>query len=227
MKIRPSTLADAPRIAAAHVASRRESDAGLVPEAMLSSFSVKECTEIWTRILGEPRTAASTVVLGSSTSGMAVKSWASARKLGRTALHWKWPMDGPIWPRSCERRPFAGSGDVGMRRRRLSELEQALRDAPSRSAKALAHFRLAVFHNNDGREVEAIAHCRAAIRRGLGGRQAVQAHAWLANRYCKVGRPQHALRCIAELRRRRLPTDVRAWVGRLEGRVRRNPGKHA
>lgn len=62
VKIRLAALADAPRIAAAHVASWRESYAGLIPEAMLSSLSAKERTAMWTRVLGEPRTAASTVV---------------------------------------------------------------------------------------------------------------------------------------------------------------------
>jgi len=114
-----------------------------------------------------------------------------------------------------------------MRRRRISELEQALLDAPSRSAKALAHFRLAVFHDNNGREIEAIARYRAAIRLGLRGIQAAQARAWLASSYWKVDRPRQALAQIAELSRRRLPADLRAWVGRLDRRVRRKPRKYA
>jgi Tetratrico peptide repeat len=114
-----------------------------------------------------------------------------------------------------------------MIRRRLSELEQGLLDARSRSAKALAHSRLAVFHDNNGREAEAIPHYRAAIRQGLRGIQAAQAHAWLASSYWKVGRPRQALAWIAALRRRRLSADLHAWVGRLEGRVRRDPWKYA
>ena len=62
VRIRPATRADAPRIAATHVASWRESYVGLVPDAMLSSLSVEGPTAMWMRILGEPRIPAPTDV---------------------------------------------------------------------------------------------------------------------------------------------------------------------
>jgi len=62
VRIRPATRADAPRIAATHVASWRESYVGLVPDAMLSSLSVEGRTAKWMRILGEPRIPAATDV---------------------------------------------------------------------------------------------------------------------------------------------------------------------
>jgi ribosomal protein S18 acetylase RimI-like enzyme len=62
VRIRPATRADAPRIAAAHVAAWRESYGGLVPEAMLASLSVEERTALWSRVLGEPRSPVATVV---------------------------------------------------------------------------------------------------------------------------------------------------------------------
>ncbi len=60
--IRRATLADAPRLAAVHVAAWRESYAGLVPDAMLSSLSVEGRTAMWGNILREARASASTVV---------------------------------------------------------------------------------------------------------------------------------------------------------------------
>lgn len=90
-------------------------------------------------------------------------------------------MDGLICRHSCERRSIVGSGDAGMRRSRIRELEQALLDAPSPAAKALAPFRLAVFHDNNGREVGAIPHYRAAMRLGLRGIHSARAHMWLAS----------------------------------------------
>lgn len=50
--IRSATSDDAASIAAVHVVSWRESYAGLVPEAMLSGFSVSDWTKLWARILG-------------------------------------------------------------------------------------------------------------------------------------------------------------------------------
>lgn len=136
-------------------------------------------------------------------------------------------MDGLTCPRSCERRAIVGSGDGRMQRRRARELEQALFDAQSPAAKALAHFRFSVFHDNNGREAEAIPHYRAALQLGLPKMQQAQALAWLASSYWKVGRTRQALRCIEALRHRRLSAQLSEWVRRLEVRVKRDPHKYA
>ncbi|MGH8227132.1 MAG: tetratricopeptide repeat protein [Steroidobacteraceae bacterium] len=99
--------------------------------------------------------------------------------------------------------------------------------AASRSASALAHFELAVFHDNNDREAEAIPHYAAAIRRGLKGARAVRARAWLASSYWKVGRPDSALQLIGGLHGARMSPELRAWIDRLEGRLTRDRKRYA
>lgn len=52
-RIRAATPSDAAAIAAVHVASWRETYAGLMPEAILSALSVSERAVRWTHTLGE------------------------------------------------------------------------------------------------------------------------------------------------------------------------------
>ena len=59
--IRHARVEDAEAIAAVHVAAWRESYTGLVPAEMLASLSVKERTDRWRRILGEPDPVIATV----------------------------------------------------------------------------------------------------------------------------------------------------------------------
>jgi len=68
-------------------------------------------------------------------------------------------------------------------RRTVRQLETALRQAISREQKALAHYRLAIFHDNNSREKIAIPHYRVALRLGLDGKRKSEAHAWLARKH--------------------------------------------
>lgn len=52
--IRPATPADAPTIAALHVAAWRETYEGIAPAEVLAALSVEERAERWRAILGEP-----------------------------------------------------------------------------------------------------------------------------------------------------------------------------
>jgi len=60
--IRVGTLKDAPDLASMHVTSWRETYAGILPDAMLSSVLVDERKAMWDRILNQPTTPGSTVV---------------------------------------------------------------------------------------------------------------------------------------------------------------------
>lgn len=58
--IRITALADAPALGSMHVASWRETYAGLLPDKMISSLSVESRAAIWSKIMREP--ASSTVI---------------------------------------------------------------------------------------------------------------------------------------------------------------------
>jgi ribosomal protein S18 acetylase RimI-like enzyme len=60
--IRIASLADVQALAGAHVASWRETYAGMMPDELLASLSVDARAAMWTKVLDEPLTPASTVV---------------------------------------------------------------------------------------------------------------------------------------------------------------------
>jgi hypothetical protein len=62
MTIRVATTEDAAELGKMHVASWKETYAGMLPDAMLSALSVERRTAMWDRILREPEKADSTVV---------------------------------------------------------------------------------------------------------------------------------------------------------------------
>ena len=78
------------------------------------------------------------------------------------------------------------------KRRSLASLKSALDQASTKSAKADAHFNIALFHDNNGREAQAIPHYRSAL--GLGVDPAVEpkAFAWLASSLYKTGHDSEA-----------------------------------
>jgi ribosomal protein S18 acetylase RimI-like enzyme len=60
--IRIATIEDAPGLASMHVASWRETYAGILSDEVLSALSVEGRTAMWDRILRDPEKADSTVV---------------------------------------------------------------------------------------------------------------------------------------------------------------------
>ena len=60
--IRVGTLEDTPGLASMHVTSWRETYAGILPDAMLSSLSVGERKVMWDQVMRQPTTLGSTVV---------------------------------------------------------------------------------------------------------------------------------------------------------------------
>ncbi len=88
-------------------------------------------------------------------------------------------------------------------------------------AKALAHFQLALFHDNNSREHDAILHYQAALRLGLDSTRRAEALAWLASSLYKTGRPRIALKKIAESRNQTTDPGLRTFLDGLERRVHR------
>ena len=110
------------------------------------------------------------------------------------------------------------------KRRSLASLTSALERASTRNAKARAHYDLALFHDNNGREAQAVPHYRSALT--LGVRPAVEAetHAWLASSLHKTGHPAEARRQALEALRLSDDPFLRRFVVRLLGRINRAAG---
>ena len=72
-------------------------------------------------------------------------------------------------------------------RRSLASLKLALDQASTKSAKADAHFNLALFHDNNGREAQAVPHYRSALALGVDAAVEAKALAWLASSLYKTG----------------------------------------
>jgi tetratricopeptide (TPR) repeat protein len=106
-------------------------------------------------------------------------------------------------------------------RRNRVQLEQAIADARTRQAKALAHFQLALFHDNNSRERDAIPHYEAALRLGLDSQRRADTLAWLASSLYKTGQPRTALKKIEAARSLTRDSSLRAFLEGLERRVRR------
>jgi len=106
-------------------------------------------------------------------------------------------------------------------RRNRVQSEQAIAAARTLQEKALAHFQLALFHDNNARERDAIPNYEAALRLGLDSSRHAEALAWLASSLYKTGQPGIALAKIAESRRRTRDPELRMFLDGLERRVRR------
>src|SRR5581483_5304975 len=70
--------------------------------------------------------------------------------------------------------------------------------AKNKKAKAIAHYNLGLFHDNNGREKEAILNYLKALKFGLEKKIKSQALAWLASSLYKTGKPKEALKRIKE-----------------------------
>ena len=107
------------------------------------------------------------------------------------------------------------------KRRSLASLTAALEKATTQGEKAHAHYNLAFFHDNNGREAQAIPHYRQALALDIGTAVEPEALAWLASSLHKTGHPtEAALRAGQALR---LTTDpsLRGFLLRLLQRIDR------
>lgn len=110
------------------------------------------------------------------------------------------------------------------KRRSLASLTSALERASTRSAKARAHYALALFHDNNGREARAIPHYRSALALGVRPAVAAEAHAWLASSLHKTGHADEARRHALEALRLSDDPSLSRFVMRLIGRLDRAAG---
>ncbi|HEY1661219.1 MAG TPA: hypothetical protein VGI03_02270 [Verrucomicrobiae bacterium] len=104
-------------------------------------------------------------------------------------------------------------------RRNLHRLLDALKSAKGTKAKALAHYQLALFHDNNSREPEAIPHYRKAIRCGLSGRLEAMARAWLASSLCKTGDHRGAAKECGRALKMACDPKLLKFLRGLQGRI--------
>ena len=95
-----------------------------------------------------------------------------------------------------------------------------LSEAESEAAKALAHYELALFHDNNGREAEAVPHYEAALVKGLTGERRAQCLAWLASSLYKTGQPEMAMERLSEAKEATGDRDLMSFLADLERRVK-------
>ncbi len=104
-------------------------------------------------------------------------------------------------------------------RRSRRRLKAAVAAAHTSRAKALANYRLGLFHDNNSREKDAVSHYERALRYGLPARLRAEALAWLASSLCKTARPRAALRRIRQSRNLARDAALRRFLDSLERRV--------
>ena len=107
------------------------------------------------------------------------------------------------------------------KRRKLSTLLDAVESAQSRSDKAIAHYNLGLFHDNNGREAEAIPHYEAALELGLDGATQSQTLAWLASSLYKTGALEEATRRVRQSRSLASDASLVRFLASLERRILR------
>ena len=111
------------------------------------------------------------------------------------------------------------------KRRSLVTLTAALDRATTTTSKARAHYDLALFHDNNGREAQAIPHYRNALALGIDPGLEAEAFAWLASSLFKTGShteatssAHHAL-CLTQ------DPELNGFLVRLQRRIDRAASK--
>ena len=108
------------------------------------------------------------------------------------------------------------------KRRSLAVLLRAVEEAETDNSRALAHFELALFHDNNSRKAKAVPHYEAAISLGLDNKRYAEALAWLASSLCKTNRPHDAIQRLTQARAATQDIGLRRFLDRLERRVNRS-----
>jgi tetratricopeptide (TPR) repeat protein len=103
--------------------------------------------------------------------------------------------------------------------RSRARLEAAAAEAQTYPAKAVAHFELALFHDNNSREAEAIPHYEAALAHGLDGERHAECLAWLASSLYKTGKPDDAKVRLAEALAATSDRSLLRFLARLDRRI--------
>lgn len=106
-------------------------------------------------------------------------------------------------------------------RRSQAALEDAVERASSVHARAIALYRLALFHDNNSREAVAIPFYEKAIAFGLSPNLKAQALAWLSSSLYKTGNSKGALTRIDQAREIATSRELRKFLAGLEARINR------
>ena len=114
-----------------------------------------------------------------------------------------------------------------VKRRKLSTLLDAVESASSRSDRAIAHYNLGLFHDNNGREAEAIPHYEAALDLGLDGATQSQALAWLASSLYKTGALEEATKRVRQSQSLACDASLVRFLSGLERRILRGGRRNA
>ena len=108
-----------------------------------------------------------------------------------------------------------------MPRRSRRQLEASVASALTDAERAIAHYELGLFHDNNGREREAIPHYERALVLGLPSEMQAACLAWLASSLFKTSRPHEALLRLQQSHEHEPDADLRTFLNGLERRIRR------
>ncbi len=108
-----------------------------------------------------------------------------------------------------------------MLRRSRKQLERDVAEALGKKARAMACYRLGVFHDNNSRESTAIPCYEAALRLGLDPATKAEALAWLASSLFKTDRPAEAWQRSQQALRTARQPDLKKFLVGLQARIRR------
>lgn len=111
------------------------------------------------------------------------------------------------------------------KRRSLGSLTAALDQATKKTSKARAHYDLALFHDNNGREAQAIPHYRKALVLGIDPGLEAEAFAWLASSLFKTGSPTEATSSAHQALCLTRDPELRRFLVRLMRRIDRAASK--
>jgi tetratricopeptide (TPR) repeat protein len=106
-----------------------------------------------------------------------------------------------------------------MNRRNRTKLEEAIEKAKTSHAKALAYYRLGLFHDNNSREAEAIPNYEKALKLGLDNKLKAEALAWLASSFYKTGQLKKALASLKLSRRLTKNKKLQDFLNSLRQRI--------
>jgi tetratricopeptide (TPR) repeat protein len=104
-------------------------------------------------------------------------------------------------------------------RRNTQSLQEDIKTAKGKRAKAEAYFALGLLHDDRRREEKAIRNYRKAICYGLPGEKKAHVFARLARALWKTGRPQTALGNARIALRLTSDSGLKAWITRLTTRI--------
>jgi hypothetical protein len=107
-------------------------------------------------------------------------------------------------------------------RRSRKVLEGAVASAETPAERAKAIYALALFHDNNSREIEAIPHYESAIALGLDAPSRAKALTWLASSLYQAGKPVEALARL-EAASEGADSDLKAFQAGLRRRIRQSP----